>query len=59
MGAEKVIGNKIDDRMYNKVLKLTSRGDTITFFDIKTEVIKVELSGPMRDPAFPILIEIY
>nr|WP_294777338.1 GldM family protein [uncultured Flavobacterium sp.] len=56
--AEKIKGNKIDERIFNKILHSASRGDMITIFDIKTNCIKDKL-GPYPDPMFPIVIEIY
>lgn len=56
--AEKIKGNNIDERIFNKILHSASRGDLITIFDIKTNCIKDKLC-PYPDPMFPIVIEIY
>lgn len=56
--AEKIKGNKINDYIFNKILRFTSRGDVITISDIKTNSIRDKL-GPYPDPMFPIVIELY
>ncbi|WP_284651015.1 hypothetical protein [Flavobacterium terrisoli] len=54
--AVKIVGNKIDDRTYQKILRTASKGDKITFFDIKTN--KNSTSGPICNVG-PVVIEIY
>lgn len=56
--AEKIKGNKINDYIFNKILRFTSRGDVISISDIKTNSIRDKL-GPYPDPMFPIIIELY
>lgn len=57
--AEKIIGNKIDDRIYNKILRIASRGDKITIFDIKINENKQRTLEGMCYLSPPLVIEIY
>ncbi|MGC4040906.1 MAG: hypothetical protein QM710_09045 [Flavobacterium sp.] len=57
--AEAIKGNKIDERMFLKILRNASRGDKITISDIKTIADNEKASGRYIDPAYPIIIEIY
>jgi len=54
---QEIKGNKIDERIYNKIFRIVSKGDIIVISDIKTNIIKEE-KGPYPDPMFPIVIEI-
>ena len=56
--AEIIKGNRIDERIYNKIIRISSRGDIIVISNIKTVTIKDELV-PYPDPMSPIVIEIY
>lgn len=57
--AEEIKGGKIDDRMYQKILRTASRGDFITIFDIKRDVAKYKFNGIICDAKAPLVIEIY
>ena len=56
---QKIIGNKIDDYTYQKILRNASKGDILTFFDIKMDEHALVRSGPMCYLSPPLLIEIY
>jgi hypothetical protein len=56
--SEQINGNRIDERIYNKIFRIVSKGDIIVISDIKTNTFKEE-KGPYPDPMFPIVIEIY
>lgn len=57
--AEQIKGSKIDDRLFQKILRIASKGDKITFFDIKSNIKNSNFNGIICDPAFPLVIEIY
>lgn len=56
---EKVIGDKIDERTYQRILKYASIGDILVFSDIKMNENKIRKEGPMCFLSPPIVIEIY
>lgn len=57
--AEQIKGSKIDDRLFQKILRIASKGDMITIFDIKSNIKNTNFNGIICDPAFPLVIEIY
>lgn len=52
-------GNKIDDTTYQNILKIASKGDMITIFDIKSDLKPEKESEQIVDKIPPILLEIY
>lgn len=57
--AEQVKGSKIDERMYQKILRTASKGDMITFFDIKRDMKNSVFNGIYCDVTPPLVLEIY
>ncbi len=57
--AEQIKGSKIDDQLFQKILRIASKGDKITIFDIKSNLKNSNFNGIICDPAFPLVIEIY
>jgi hypothetical protein len=57
--AEQIKGGKIDERMYQKILRTASRGDKITFFDMKQNLNNSKFNGIICDGVAPLIIEIY
>lgn len=57
--AEQISGSKIDERLYQKILRTASKGDMITFFDIKRDLKNSEFNGIYCDVMAPLVLEIY
>ena len=54
-----VIGNKIDDRTYERILRSSTIGDQITISDIKLRVMDDRLKGASCFLTSPIVVEVY
>jgi hypothetical protein len=59
MPSIQVIGNKIDSKTYEKILKNATKGDQITISDVKFLVLEESMKGGMCFKTTPIVIEIY